>query len=144
MIRFAEKSDLVLLLELGEAFFEESGYSKDLKFDKDSLVQTLCTLIDKQWLITDGESCALGFAVTPLFFNNKESMAQELFWYVTPEARAKGKGKQLLEAVEGYCKGLGLKCMMMLHLEEIGGDAVGDLYKSLGYKPKEKLFMKVL
>ena len=144
MIRLAVKSDMPELLRMSQAFFNVSGYSDITTLDADDAEIILTSLIESNTLLTDGESAMLGFMVFPMYFNHNTTMAQELFWWVDEDKRKSGVGLKLLRAAEKQAKELGAESMMMISIADLDGEKVNKLYKAMGYKPQESIFMRVL
>ena len=144
MIRLATQEDIPELLRMSESFFNASGYAELTTFDESDSESTLNNLIEKGWLLTDGNHAMLGFVVFPMFMNSSTIIAQELFWWVDEEARKTGAGIKILSKAEKLAKEHGAKALMMLSLNDLNGKKVNKLYESLGYKQKEQTYMRVL
>ncbi len=68
-------------------------------------------------------------------------MAQEWFWYITPEKRNfNGLGVRLLLRLEAEIKKRGIDIINMQSQESL--PALDSLYARLGYRPAEKTFIK--
>ena len=144
MIRPAEENDLPILLRMGKAFFDASGYNKETEFNELDTEEMLKKLIEAGSLLTDGESGMIGFLVFPIFMNNSHLIAQELFWWVDEDKRKTKLGLNLLQAAEKAAKDQGASSMLMLSLNDLNGEKVNNLYKSLGYSARETTYMRSL
>lgn len=144
MIRLAEENDLPILLRMGKAFFDASGYNKETEFNELDTKEMLKKLIEAGSLLTDGKSGMIGFLVFPIFMNNSHLIAQELFWWVDEDKRKTKLGLNLLQAAEKAAKDQGASSMLMLSLNDLNGEKVNNLYKSLGYSARETTYMRSL
>lgn len=144
MIRLAEENDLPILLRMGKAFFDASGYNKETEFNELDTREMLKKLIEAGSLLTDGKSGMIGFLVFPIFMNNSHLIAQELFWWVDEDKRKTKLGLNLLQAAEKAAKDQGASSMLMLSLNDLNGEKVNNLYKSLGYSARETTYMRSL
>lgn len=144
MIRLAEEKDIPVLLRMGKEFFDASGYDKETDFNKKDTTEIFMQLIEAGTMLTDGEGGAIGFVVFSMFMNKSYLVAQELFWWVDKDKRSSKLGLNLLKGAEEIAKELGARSMLMISLEELNGDKVNRLYKSLGYKRRETTFMRSL
>ena len=126
MVRLATEDDCEQLLRMGNEFFNVSKYSEFFEYNKKSTMETFSILIDCGCLFTDGEHGMIGFIVFPLFFNTAQTMAQELFWWVDKEKRGGTLGILLLKNAEKRAKELGASIMMMLALDGLKENSLGD------------------
>ena len=144
MIRLAILDDMPELLRMGKAFFDVSGYGKLTEFNAQDTELVLISLIERDSLLTDGESGMIGFLVFPMFMNSSYTLSQELFWWVDEDKRKSKLGVQLLKAAEKQSKEQGADSMIMLSINDLNGDKVNKLYESLGYKRQEQTYMRAL
>jgi GNAT superfamily N-acetyltransferase len=142
VIRPANDSDLDWILSEGKNFFDASGYGRICTYRPADLTRTLVNapivLVDDQHR---GMAAALVF---PAFFDAQTLMAQELFWWVSPEHRGSGVAIDLLKAVEAHAKAMGCKALLMLSIDSLDGKRVAQIYRRHGYRPAERLFMRKL
>lgn len=144
MIRLAETKDMPELLRMLKRFYDVSGYSEFVLYDKETVIQVFIELIKNKTLLTDGKNAMLGFLVFPFFLNKNTLTAQELFWWVDEDKRKTGIGVNLLKEAEKQAKKLGAKSLMMLNIKNLNGESVEKLYRSLGYRETEKTYMRGL
>ena len=144
MIRLAEEKDIPVMLRMGKAFFDASGYNKETQYNELDTTEMFKKLIEAGTLLTDGESGMIGFLVFPIFMNNSHIIAQELFWWVDEDKRKTKLGLNLLQAAEKAAKDQGASSMLMLSLNDLNGEKVNNLYKSLGYSARETTYMRSL
>jgi len=141
-VRPAVVDDLPELMRMGKEFYKKSGYDDLGAFDPESLEKTYRHLISSSsLLITQGGM--IGWVVFPVFVTGN-MVAQELFWWVDPERRSNGTGKALLEAAEEQARSQGATAMMMLALDDLDGDAIAAVYGKMGYRPRERTYMRAL
>ncbi len=147
-VRAIEKKDLDAGVLMGEMFFLASGYDGLTEFDQDTTRGVLASFInapDKTILVAELDGFvvgAVGLITYQLWFNAKDSAAQELFWWVHPESRPSGAGTLLLDAAETWSKYVGAKILFMGTLEASNPERIGAMYTRRGYKPFEHLYAK--
>jgi len=146
IVRDATESDLAALEQIGREFTAAAGMPD---IDPESLRATLTGLITEQsgiLKVADNGAVtgALGALIFPHYWNAGEIVCQELFWWVFPKFRGSSAGMKLLTAVEASAKQKGAKRMMMLCLDAVNGEQVGQMYERLGYQPQERTFAKVI
>jgi hypothetical protein len=134
------------LLDMGQEFISEA-WAGIADFDEGSTRQTLEALLEAGILLVaeaDGRVTGmLGAVVTPLYFNRSETIAQELFWWVRPEART-GTGKALLDAFEAEARDRGATIGGMNAMEDMRANALARIYARRGYRQSERAFIRRL
>jgi GNAT superfamily N-acetyltransferase len=71
-------------------------------------------------------------------------MANERFWWVKPDERAKGVGAALFDAIVDAAKRAGCQKLVMISLAGKGQERVDDFYQSKGLVKTEHCFMRDL
>lgn len=71
-----------------------------------------------------------------------QMVAQETWFYVTPEARGQGVGRVLATVFEAAARDRGAVWVSLGHLHHLQGSE--KLFEKLGYKPFESTWFKVL
>jgi GNAT superfamily N-acetyltransferase len=142
MPRLATEGDLPEIIRMGLAFVGAAGLSGD----RDSIEETAKLLIQGGGLFIAGDPpCGMaGVLIYDKYFDRTRKAAQELFWWVDPNARKTGVGKRLLSEIESWARENGADTLTMIALDALDGDAVSEMYKAAGYKPLERNYMKVL
>ena len=142
MIRPANDSDLAWILAEGKRFFDASGYGAVCTYRPEDVAKTLlrCQIV----LVDDQHRAMAAAGLFPAFMDSQTLMAQELFWWVSPEHRGTGVAIELLEAMENAAKQLGARAMLMLCIDRLDGNKVAGIYKRRGYRAAERLFMRKL
>ncbi len=148
MIRPAIPADIYRLVEMGKAFFAETGWDKQADFDVESYAYSCAMLMDGGGILLvaekDGDVVAMVAAGTcPATWNRNVLLGQELWWYCEPASR-KGNviGSKLMTALEDAFVARGV-CLASMSAEEgMRSDALGRLYRQRGYFPRERLFWK--
>lgn len=142
-MRPAEPSDIPVLVEMGRKFHAAAGLSAFYAFDPASFAQTLSRLLespDGAVFVTDGGM--IGGLAYPLYLNAHHKCGQELFWWVEPERR--GRGRDLMATLEDWGRSRGASSFTMIALESQRPEAVGRLYRRAGYAPVEHTFVRSL
>ena len=86
---------------------------------------------------------AIGVFVSPDLFTG-ESVAQEMFWFVTPSARGGMTAVRLLDAAEKAAARMGAVRLMMAHTAELTPEKLRDFYLHRGYTPRETYYQRNL
>ena len=95
-------------------------------------------------LVDDRHRAMAAAVLFPAYMDAQTVLAQELFWWVSPEHRKSGTAIELLGALEETAKALGAKAILMLSIDALDGERVAHIYKRRGYKPAERTFMRKL
>lgn len=147
MIRHAAHDDINACVEMGRAFFDESGFAAETAFDPATTAQTVTHLINSpQGVLLIAETDQIigiaGALAYPHYFNADSLTAQELFWWVRPESRGGSAGVRLLQAMEAWAKGVGCTTMTMICLPI---DSPAErVYQRVGYRASERSYIKRL
>lgn len=136
MIREATLQDIPRLLEMGQKFADRAGLSEHCGYDPESMAKTFEAMIEGEaFCLFIGEHGAIGGMKAPHPFNHAKQMADELFWW--SEGR---EGMRLLDAYEQWS---GDAMIRMTTLEAVNPDRMGKFYQRRGYRPLERVFVKV-
>lgn len=145
MVAFAYTSDLPELSNLGGSFYKESGL--DGSFVGQAWIKKWSALMD----------CGVGFILKQVRMgrivgsfgfiatediNNGSLVANETFWFVLPEFRA--RGFELLIKYEEVAKEMGCARCSMIHLEALQPERLAQLYTKRGYRKVETQYFKNL
>ena len=117
--------------------FEEESFKQFLisSIDNPDIVIVLAELNNKIVGIT-------GALVYPLYFSPSTKVSQELWWWLTPEARGSGAGKGMYDYIEKWAKNKQAKAVFMIALEDEKVNKMTKLYHRFGYKGLERTFIK--
>ena len=145
MIRLGHKGDIPALVELGAKFHAESGMADIAGYVPEDFAATLEGMIASEMMILlvaeDEKPVGMaGAVIFPFYFNSAHRTAQEMFWYVAPEARG-GTGTALLGTLETVAKGKGCESLMMVELDHI---PCGAIYEGRGYRRAERSWIRRL
>lgn len=148
MIREARPDDIGRILELGERFFCEAGWSKVAPWDSMSFVETVERLDSEGvMLVSESDGRVTGMAgapVYPAFFNRDVKLSQEMFWYVDPAHRGGRDGIGLFNAMEAAAGAKGAVTHTMGALAGMKAMQRARFYQRHGYSPIELSFIKRL
>lgn len=146
--RRAAAADLSAILRMGAAFHAASPVHQSIPFDPNSLQQFCEQAFDSTeigfWVAADGDRIA-GMAaavIFPSYFNSTVTVVQELFWWVDPDARGTGAGKQLIESIEQWAVDLDAKAVFMIALADKNEEKMQNVYARRGYRPLERTFIR--
>lgn len=84
----------------------------------------------------------LGGIIYPSFMNNHYIQAQELFWWVDPNARTGNYARALMEGFEQWAREMGAHSVTMIAVEPLRTKAVAALYRRQGFRPLEQGYIK--
>lgn len=143
--RPATPHDLDAVFAMATRFFGETGYSKFTAIDSPALLGSLRELIEAGQILVAGDQSVVGMIGLidyPMYFAPQYRTAQELFWWVNPEARSTGAGLALLRAAEHWAKERGCQTITMLCLDAVEPQKVATIYERMGYAPLERAFIK--
>ncbi len=145
MIREAIKTDIKDIVKLGVSFFEEAKIDLTPSFSQEKASTVISSMVKNDKCIlyvaenNEGDTVGMIGGVVSEHWFSDEVVAQELFWYVLPDYRA-GVGSQLLAAMEGRAKELGVSLVAMVDLGE--KSPVDILLRRRGYSIYEKTYVR--
>lgn len=148
LVRHAETSDKAGVIEQARAFFAASPMGKHVDFDAAGFGAFLdyVEASDKAqvWVAERGGEIVgiAGAMAFPLYFAPSVLVAQELFWWVTPEERGSNAGKQLMSSIESWAKQIGAHHLFMIALEDECAPTMERVYSRSGFLPIERTFTK--
>ena len=137
MIREATERDIPKIMEMGHSFVQEMSYPLPMEVDEDSLQETLAGMLesdDAVIFVNDEVSAMFGGILAPFYFNKNEYAAQELFWWVSPEARNSRTGLKLLSRFEEWATKQGAYFCIMNYMENGKSERLGRFFEHRGYK----------
>ena len=147
-VRCAELADLASCLDMTARFHAASPISGVAPFDRDGMAVTLKEMLSNPcagvWLALR-DAAPVGIAGTllyPLYFNPAYEVAQELFWWLNPEARGSGAGEKLFQRVQDWAKDIGAVAVFMVALDDDRVNKMDRFYKRAGFQPMERTYMK--
>lgn len=143
MLRIAEPEDFDLVRSMAMEFLAMSGYESLASLDSiDVFIKNLLSSDKTQTIILLHEDQGMLVATTsPFLFNPSLKVAHEIAWWVSPEARKNGVGKELLEAFEYWAKE---KCGADICIMASINDKLDEFYIREGYKLYERAYSKIL
>lgn len=142
MMRIASPSDSDLIFDMALKFVNQTEYvglysEKGLR----SLInRLLSSAMSDAVVFVEDEVGMIGGITSPFLFNPDLFVATEIAWWIEPEHRKSGKGKELLGAFEYWAAANGCAAVTMVAL----GDSVAKVYEKAGYKLRENVYMKEL
>lgn len=145
MVRALTVSELPEAALMGPEFFAEGKLPG--RFVPDIFVGKWTSLIDGGigfilGLFRDGKLSGAFGGIVAEDLNDGDLVANECFWFVTPEAR--GRGFELLLAYEEEARKRGAKRCSMIHLLSLQPEKLGELYERRGYRAIETSYFKEL
>jgi GNAT superfamily N-acetyltransferase len=78
----------------------------------------------------------------PLYFSPNSNVVQELWWWLTPDARGTGAGAKMFDCIKIWAKEKNASAMFMIALEDDRAGKMEKLYRRAGFKPLERTFIK--
>jgi N-acetylglutamate synthase-like GNAT family acetyltransferase len=147
-VRQAELKDLDEYVKLAARFHAASPMHNFIDFDAEGYANFFITSLEKtevkMWLAEkNGEMIGIAGAILfPLYFNPSTFAVQELWWWLTPNARGSGAAKQMYQCIENWAKETEASALFMIALEDDRVEKMEKLYTRAGYKPMERTFCK--
>lgn len=147
-VRKATEEDLPIYLMMLSDFHKASPMNGVAEFDDVGCYSFLHNALKNPdialWVATldnviVGVTAALAY---PLYFNPAHRVVQELWWWLTPEARGSGAGKLMLEAIENWSKEKNVQSLFMIALEDERAQKMEKVYNRSGFKAMERTFVK--
>lgn len=146
-IRSAIDADIPRIIAMGRLFWSQTAYA-EVPFCPDSIAESAREMMAQGLLIVaeiDGRVIgALGCVIGPLYANRSVLVSSELYWYIEPERRRSGAGKQMIAEMQQRAALRNVKFFCMMLLEAVEPDRAAAIYKQLGFEPAERTVMKVL
>jgi GNAT superfamily N-acetyltransferase len=148
-VREARPEDWEGVLEKCKLFFVNTSMNSRCEFEEEGLKELFFQSFDSKgsqvWVVDDGK--IVGFCVMiifPLVFSISTKVAQELSWWLDPEYRGSGAGKELKEKMEQWARKQGANHMFMIALENDKTEKMKQVYEKMGFTPIERTFCKEL
>lgn len=146
-IRPANEADIPAIVRMSACFYPTTCYPALAPMDEASVIGVARFCMDGGvMLVAEDEAgvCGMvGLVVAPFMFNATLMTAQEVVWWVDPEAQGKGAGKALLAAIEPACRAKGVAAIVMVHMANSPPQAAA-LYERMGFEHTESTYTKRL
>jgi GNAT superfamily N-acetyltransferase len=149
-VRPATVDDMSSYMDLAAAFVATTPISHIVPFDREgtaAFVEGALYNDDMAVLVAEdaGELIGITAAIAyPMYFNPAKLVAQELWWYIKPEARGGVASKLLFQEIEKWGKDKQAEAMFMVALDNDRVETMVKMYGRLGYAPTERVFVKGL
>jgi GNAT superfamily N-acetyltransferase len=144
-IRDATEADVDAIVAMSSKFYATTNYRSYASMDADTVASLVRMLIDTSIMLVAedaGEVIGMaGLVVAPFLFNASIKGAHEVVWYVSPDSRGNGAGKELLMTIEQQAKAKGCRIIQMLTLATSPVQA-GQYYERAGYAHSETCYTK--
>lgn len=145
MIKMLTVDQIPAASEFGPAFFAEGGFPG--RFIPEVFCSKWKALVDGGigfivGLFSGDKMTGVFGAVVVEDLNDGELVANECFWFVSPESR--GRGFELLLAYEEEARRRGAKRCSMIHLLSLQPEKLAEIYKKRGYRAIETSYLKEL
>jgi GNAT superfamily N-acetyltransferase len=148
IVREARLEDLDGYVKLAVMFHEASPMHNFIAFDATGYANFFASSLEKtdvkMWLAEkNGEMIGItGAMLFPLYFNPSAFVVQELWWWLTPNARGSGAAKLMYQKIESWAKEVNATALFMIALEDDKAQKMEKLYVRAGYRPMERTFCK--
>jgi RimJ/RimL family protein N-acetyltransferase len=147
-VRRPEYADLGRYTELAVEFITAAPISKLVDITPDNVADFLVRAVDNSdvgmWMASkDGAVVGICGALRyPLYFNPQHTIVQELWWWLTPDARGSGAGQAMYKELERWAKESDAAAIFMIALDDDRVEKTSKFYARAGYKPLERTFAK--
>lgn len=148
IVQEAQQQDLNDYLDLLSDFHHASTIAPFSKFDRQGCALFLENCIKNNdigiWVAKlNGKIVGVTAAlVYPLYFSPTHSVVQELWWWLTPEARGSGAGQMMYKQIEQWAKEKNAKSIFMIALEDEKASKMEKVYNRSGFTALERTFIK--
>lgn len=149
MLRDAAQSDIPTLIDMLMAFQVEAGCYDQIDPCKESLDDFLKGIMsskdaDVEVYEIDGVIAgATAILAYPSWFNQKQKVGQELFWYIKPEYRGKyGMAMRMFKWLERWAVEHKLTALTVASTGTMKVDKLGEFYEKRGFKMWDVLYTK--
>lgn len=145
MVKMLTIPQLTEAAKMGPSFFREGALPGE--FVPEVFVKKWTELIEQGFgfilgLFRENEMIGAFGAVVIGDLNDGKLVANECFWFVTPESR--GRGFELLLAYEEEARRRGAVRCSMIHLIGLQPDKLSQIYEKRGYRAVETSYFKEL
>lgn len=148
-IRLAKKEDMPFIVAMCEKFYSFTDASKIKEFSHSALYRLVDSFISSDYAncFVCGDNIPIACAGMTAMnhpFTDDFLIVSEVFWWVEPDHRNKGIGKDLIRYAENWGKSIGAAASAMAHTAEIEPKKARETYEKLGYKQAEHSYWKIL
>ncbi len=147
-IRRPEYADLGRYTELAVKFIKSAPISKLVDITPDNVADFLVRAMDNpnvgMWMaVKNGVIVGIcGGLHYPLYFGPQHTIVQELWWWLTPDARGSGAGQAMYKTLEAWAKENNAAAIFMIALDDDRVEKTSKFYERAGYMPLERTFAK--
>ncbi len=148
IVRNATAYDFAEYLPLAHAFHAASPIRNVIPFDDEGYADFFLSAVENPdigvWLAEDdGKMVGIAGALAyPMYFSPATTVVQELWWWLTPEARGKGAGQAMYRTIESWATTKSATALFMIALEDERVGKMANLYARKGFRPMERTFMR--
>lgn len=148
LVRKATEADLNKYVTLAQAFHAASPMHGVVEFDPEGYGQFYLSSLQNEsigvWLaeLNDEIVGISGAIAYPLYFSPSAIVVQELWWWLTPDARGSGAGAAMFKQIEAWAKERSASALFMIALEDDRAQKMEKLYSRAGFRPMERTFIK--
>jgi len=149
-VRPATVEDIPCYMDLAAAFVATTPVNHLIPFDRECTAAFVEGALENENMIVlvaedAGELIGITAAIAyPMYFNPAKLVAQELWWYIKPDARGGTASKLLFQEIEKWGMSKQAAAMFMVALDNDRVDTMVKMYGRLGYTPTERAFVKGL
>jgi hypothetical protein len=148
VVRKAVEADLPVYVQLSADFHAASPMQRVCEFEPEGFKEFVIGAMNNPDICIlaaelNGEIVGItGGIIYPLYFSPSHKVAQELWWWLTPEARGSGVGNKMFKHLQLWSKERGAKTIFMIALEDERAEKMEKVYCRAGFEPMERTFMK--
>ena len=150
IVRPATIDDLAEYVRMGEAFIAASPIGSVVGESPEATSAFVTSALTNpaigMWVAElDGVAVGICSAIAyPLYFRPSHTIVQELWWWLTPEARGSGAGQLMFKEIERWAASKNATAVFMIALDDEKVDKVSKFYRRAGFRPMERTFVKGL
>jgi GNAT superfamily N-acetyltransferase len=148
IVRNAIAEDFPQYLPLAHAFHAASPMHEAMPFNDKGFYNFFLQAVQNPnmgvWLAED-EGKVIGIAGAlfySMYFSPSSMVAQELWWWLAPEARGKGAGQAMYDMIEAWATAKNATALFMVALEDANAEKMSQIYHRKGFRLMERTYMK--
>lgn len=144
IIRPATAADAPRLIQMAKAFLIHTRYGEIVRFSEPCLATLIAQVLALGAIFVGDVDGRLEGMLGLVELTNPisgDTYADELVWWVEPDARHRSLGPRLLKSAEFWAKSRNLS---MIKMVAPTGTHVGSFYLRMGYTPIETAYVKRL
>lgn len=148
IVRSMEPHDVPFVIEFGRQWWRETYLGKRVQYDRMSVRDVIERSREEGLsIVAEHDFAMTGFVCGlkgPCLVNDRVTIGNEIFWWVHPDHRGAGVGRQLLSAIESAARTAGCTYWSMMSMQSHDPERADAIYTHAGYEWTERTYTKDL